>query len=112
VLYLSRITLAEIRYGIERQSDQKIRERLRASLDDHLRRWFEGRVLELDEEVILEWRRLVQRGKAMGITFPQPDLLIAATAAVANLCVATRNLPDFARTGVPAFNPWTGETVG
>jgi toxin FitB len=44
--------------------------------------------------------------------FPQPDLLIAATAAVANLCVATRNLPDFARTGVPAFNPWTGKTVG
>ena len=44
-------------------------------------------------------RRLVQRGKAMGHTFPRPDLLIAATAAVAGLCVATGNLADFARTG-------------
>jgi toxin FitB len=112
LLYLSRITLAEIRYGIERQPDPELQNRLRTWLDDHLRRWFEGRILELDEGVILEWRRMVQRGKAVGRTFPQPDLFIAATAAVSGLCVATRNLADFAPTGVPAFNPWTGETVG
>jgi toxin FitB len=112
LLYLSRITLAEIRYGIERQPDPELRNRLQTWLDDHLRAWFDGRVLELDEDVILEWRRLVQRGKAIGLTFSQPDLLIAATAAVAGLCVATRNLADFAPTGVPAFDPWTGETAG
>ncbi len=109
MLYLSRITLAEIRYGIERQPSRELQERLRTWLNDHLRPWFKGRILELDEEVILEWRRMVQRGKSMGCTFSQPDLLIAATAAVSGLWVATRNLADFAPTGVPAFNPWTGE---
>ena len=112
LLYLSRITLAEIRYGIERQPDPELQDRLRGWLDHHLRRWFEGRILELDEEVILEWRRMVQRGRSAGHTFPQPDLLIAASAAVRGLCVATRNLADFAATGVSVFNPWTGETVG
>lgn len=78
-------------------------------MDDHLRPWFEDRILDLDEEVILEWRRMVQRGKAIGHTFAQPDLFIAATATVAGLFVATRNLADFSLAGVPVFNPWTGE---
>jgi predicted nucleic acid-binding protein len=112
LLYLSRITLAEIRYGIERQPDPQLQTRLQAWLDDRLRPWFEGRILQLSEDVILEWRRMVQRGKARGYTFPQPDLLIAATAAVAGLRVATRNVADFVQTGVPALNPWTGENVG
>jgi predicted nucleic acid-binding protein len=66
-------------------------------------------ILDIDEEVILEWRRMVQRGKDVGHTFSQPDLFIAATAVVAGLTVATRNVVDFALAGVPVFNPWTGE---
>ena len=52
---------------------------------------------------------MVQRGKAAGHTFSQPDLFIAATASVAGLCVVTRNVAHFVRAGVPVFNPWTGE---
>ncbi|MGH9174946.1 MAG: type II toxin-antitoxin system VapC family toxin [Vicinamibacterales bacterium] len=108
LLYLSRITIAEIRCGIERHPRQSLREQLEAWLEEELRPWFGERVLELDEEVILEWRRMVQRGKATGHTFSQPDLFIAATAAVAGLVVVTRNVADFALAGVPVYNPWTG----
>jgi predicted nucleic acid-binding protein len=46
----------------------------------------------------------------VGHTFSQPDLFIAATAAVAGLVVVTRNVADFALAGVPVLNPWTGES--
>jgi hypothetical protein len=52
---------------------------------------------------------MVQRGKALGHTFSQPDLFIAATATVAGLCVVTRNVTDFVLAGVAVYNPWTGE---
>jgi predicted nucleic acid-binding protein len=109
LFYLSRVTIAEIRFGIEQRASGSFREQLETWLDGELRPWFGQRILEVDEEVILEWRRMVQRGKAVSHTFSQPDLFIAATAAVAGLIVVTRNAADFAVAGVPVFNPWTGE---
>jgi predicted nucleic acid-binding protein len=109
LLHISRITIAEIRFGIEQHASESFRERLERWLDEELRPWFGERILDVDEEVILEWRRMVQRGKAVGHTFSQPDLFIAATAAVGRLSVVTRNVADFALAGVPVFNPWTGE---
>ncbi len=106
-LYLSRITLAEIRFGIERvPADDPFRVELEAWLDARLRPWFAGRILEVDETVILTWRRMVARGKARNHTFSQPDLFIAATAAVHGLCVVTRNTGDFAVAGVATLDPW------
>ena len=107
-LFLSSVTLAEIRYGIERQSDPKLRTELAAWLDQRLRPWFAGRILPVDEDVILEWRRMVARVRKSAITFSQPDLFIAATAYVHSLVVCTRNEGDFRNTGVPVFNPWVG----
>jgi toxin FitB len=109
LLYLSRITIAEIRFRIEQHASERFREQLQTWLDAQLRPWFGERILEINEDVILEWRRMVQRGKAVGNTFSQPDLFIAATAAVAGLTVVTRNMADFVLAGVPVFNPWTGE---
>lgn len=107
-LFLSTITLAEIRYGIERQTDPAFRAALDTWLDQRLRPWFDGRMLPVDEDVILEWRRLVARGRERNITFSQPDLFIAATARVHSLTLCTRNEHDFRDTEVPLFNPWSG----
>jgi len=106
-LYLSRITLAEIRFGIERvPANDPFRVEREAWLDARLRPWFAGRILEVDETVILTWRRMVARGKARNHTFSQPDLFIAATAAVHGLRVVTRNTGDFAVAGVAILDPW------
>jgi toxin FitB len=107
-LFLSTITIAEIRFGIERlPADDPLRPRLQAWLTHELRPWFADRLLEVGEEVILTWRRMVEQGRARNYTFSQPDLFIAATAVVHDLCVATRNVGDFIEAEVSVFNPWT-----
>ena len=105
-LYLSTVTLAEIRYGIERHSDDAFRTTLTAWLDGTLRPWFAGRIIEINEDVILEWRRSIARSREQGITFSQPDLFIAAIARLNDLAVVTRNVADFERAGVRVLNPW------
>ena len=107
-LFLSEVTVAEIRFGIERKADAKQRAALETWLDQELRPWFQGRVLPVDEDVFLEWRRLVARGRERHVTFSQPDLVIAATARVRGLTLATRNERDFRDTDVGLFNPWSG----
>ena len=108
LLFLSSVTLAEIRYGIAVQTDLSFRSELEHWLESRLRPWFADRILPVDEEVILEWKNIVARGKEKGITFSQPDLFIAATAHLHSLTVCTRNAGDFVETGVPVFNPWSG----
>ena len=112
LLFLSSVTLAEIRYGIALQTDLSFRSELEHWLENHLRPWFADRILPIDEDVILEWRNMVARGKAKGMTFSQPDLFIAATARLHSLTVCTRNSGAFVETGAPVFNPWSGRTAG
>jgi predicted nucleic acid-binding protein len=104
--YLSTITMAEIRFGIERTKDDVFRQELNEWLDQVLRPWFSDRLLGVDEEVILQWRRMVEQGRKENYTFSQPDLFIAAIAVVHDLCVVTRNVEDFKKSGVPVFNPF------
>ena len=104
--YLSTITLAEIRFGIEQAPKARFRQELREWIDQELRPWFSDRLLEVSEEVILVWRRMVEKGRKQQHTFSQPDLFIAAIASVHDLCVATRNVSDFEKANVPVFNPF------
>ena len=106
-LFLSTVTLAEMRYGIECQPDRAFRQELESWLDGGLRPWFAQRILPVDDDVILEWRRMVARGRKQSITFSQPDLFIAATAQVHGLTVCTRNEYDFRAAEVPVLNPWS-----
>ncbi len=107
-LYLSTVTLAEIRFGLEQLDDLSFREELSQWLDGTLRPWFTDRLLPIDEDVILIWRQRVEQGRNRGYTFSQPDLFIAATAIKHNLCVVTRNTTDFQEAQVPALNPFEG----
>ena len=109
--FLSRVTLAEIRYGIEQVAENtQFRIDLEFWLEHRVRPWFAGRILDIDEQVLVNWRRMVEIGRCQNSTFSQPDLFIAATASVHGLCVVTRNVEDFLRAQIPVLNPWTDET--
>lgn len=104
--FLSMVSVAEIRIGIERVADPGFRGELEAWLHDGLRVWFGDRILAVDEAVLLAWRRLIAEGQKARCTYSQPDALIAATALVHGLGVVTRNAADFERAGVTLCDPW------
>ncbi len=75
-----------------------------------MRVWFGSRVLPVDEGVLVAWRRLASDGQNAGYTYSQPDALIAATALVHDLGIATRNTSDLERAGLALINPWADKT--
>jgi predicted nucleic acid-binding protein len=70
---------------------------------------FEQRVLEVTEDIMLEWRLLVEEGRKVGHTFSQPDLIIAATAQHHGITVVTRNTADYAKAQVAVLDPWAAK---
>ena len=106
-LHVSTVTFAEIRYGIELLDDAERRAALTQWLDHRLRPMFEGRVLPLCEETLLQWRLIIESGRRRGHTFSHPDVLIAASAARHGLTVVTRDTADFEAAGVEVCNPWS-----
>ena len=105
-LYVSAVTLAEIRFGIEVVTDATKRAELNGWLAHKVRPMFEQRVLPVTEEIMFKWRLLVEDGRKAGYTFSQPDLIIAATALHHGLTVVTRNVSDYERVRARVFNPW------
>ena len=104
--YLSRLSVAEIRFGIERAIDPGFRAELEAWVRDGVLPWFGERILEVDEPILIRWRWLVWEGQKTHYTYAQPDALLAATALAHELGVVTRNTADFERAGVRLLNPW------
>ncbi len=107
-LFVSSVTLAEMRIGIELLPDVNIRTELKEWLDHSVRPMFEARTLPVSEDVMFKWRVLVEDGRKAGHTYSQPDLIIAATALHHGLTVVSRDTADFLRARVSTFNPWTG----
>ena len=107
-LFISVVTLAEIRFGIASQSDpQKIAD-LTSWLDADIRPLFLGRTFAVSEAVMLRWRMLVAHGRSINHTYSQPDLILAATAIEHGLTLVTRNTKDFVGLpGLSMLNPWT-----
>lgn len=105
-LFVSEVTLAEIRFGIECVDDALRRRELHEWLDGRTRPMFRQRTLPVSEDVLLRWRLLVEQGRKAGHTCSQPDLFIAATALHHGKTLVTRNTPDFVRTGVALLDPW------
>ena len=106
LLYISTVTLAEIRFGIESVTDVNRRAELTAWLAHKVRPLFARRVLDVDEDVIVKWRLLVEQGRKSGYTFSQPDLFIAATALHHGMTVVSRDTREYERAGVSVFSPW------
>ncbi|NVO17672.1 MAG: type II toxin-antitoxin system VapC family toxin [Rhodoplanes sp.] len=107
-LFLSDVTVAEIRYGIGLIDDADRRAGLEAWVDRTLRPLFAGRTLAVTEDVVLCWKTMAMAGQKRGHTFGQPDLFVAAIAALEGLVVVTRDTRHFVAAGVPVFDPWTG----
>lgn len=105
-LFVSTVTFAEIRFGIELVTDPARRADLTDWINLRLRPMFQQRVLPVSEDVMLKWRLLVEEGRKAGHTYSQPDLIIAATALHHGLTLVSRDVGDYARTGVPLLNPW------
>lgn len=106
LLYVSTVTLAEIRFGIELVKDANRRAELNAWLTNKVRPLFAQRVLDVSEDVLFKWRLLVEEGRKSGHTFSQPDLFIAATALHHGMTVVSRDTDEYERAGAPVFNPW------
>jgi toxin FitB len=106
LLYVSAVTLAEIRYGIERASGATRRAELNDWLAHKVRPMFAQRVLAVTEDIMFKWRLLVEDGRKAGHTFSQPDLIIAATALHHGLTVVSRDVSDYQKARAPVFNPW------
>jgi toxin FitB len=106
-LYVSAVTFAEIRFGIEVVADAGRRVELNDWLVHKVRPMFEQRVLEISEDIMLKWRLLVEDGRKAGHTFSQPDLIIAATALHHGLTVVSRDVSDYRKARTPVFSPWS-----
>lgn len=105
-LFVSAVTFAEIRFGIELIEDMHKRASLKDWLNLQLRPMFENRVLPVSEDIMFKWRLLVEEGRKSGHTFPQPDLIIAATALHHGLAIVSRDTGGFVKTGAMLANPW------
>jgi hypothetical protein len=104
-LYVSAVTLAEIRFGIELVDEPNRRAELNDWLTHKVLPMFDHRVLQVTEDIMLKWRLLVEEGRKTGHTFSQPDLIIAATAIHHGLTVVTRDRSEYDKAHVPVVNP-------
>jgi len=106
-VFISIVTLAELRYGIDRMATSQRRRRLDAWLRNELPLRFEGRVLPVDAAIADAWGRLTSLREASGRPLAAMDAFIAATVDVHGLTLVTRNVSDFDRTVRAIVNPWT-----
>jgi predicted nucleic acid-binding protein len=108
LLFLSVITIGEVRKGIDLLDDSDLRRgALQGWLDRDLRLRFAGRILTFDDGVAERWGQLDALAKLRRQTLPTIDALLAATALHHGLTFVTRNTAHVRQTAVPVFNPWS-----
>lgn len=105
-LFASVVTFGEIRLGIEDLPLGKRRAALEEWMAQGLPAWFESQLLPVTKAIADRWGRLTIEAKKRGISITTADGLIAATALEHGLAMVTRNVKDFAETGIAIVNPW------
>jgi len=106
LLYLSVLTLGEIRKGLAGLAQSKRRTLLENWLEVELQPRFSGRIVSIDTAIADRWGLLTAEAKRNGKPLSIIDGLLAATALQHNLTVVSRNTSDFANTHVPVLDPW------
>lgn len=105
-LFLSVVSLAELRHGMERMDSGKRRVALDLWLTAELPMRFGDRLLTIDTVTADMWGRTIARAQAAGRPIGAMDAFLAATAEQHQLVLVTRNTSDFETIGIPLFNPW------
>ncbi len=100
-LFISVISIGEIRKGIESVEDDKKKTQLVFWLEEKIIKWFAHNLLEVNIEVAEKWGFILAKYK-----IPAIDALLAATAITKNLKIVTRNVKDFQIPGLEVINPW------
>lgn len=106
-VFISVVTIGELRHGIEGMQTGARRNRLDHWLTDDLPLRFERRILAVEERIADTWGKIMVKSRKGGRRMAAMDALIAATALVHNLKLVTRNVSDFAMVGTVIVNPWS-----
>lgn len=105
-LFISTISLAELRFGIAALPEGKRRDTMHAALEQRVLPLFAGRILSFDAPASQAYATLRARARSAGLAVAATDGYIAAIAATRNLTVATRDTSPFEAAGVAVINPW------
>ena len=104
-IFISVVSLAELRYCVERMAAGRRRSRLERWLQHELPLRFENRILPVDINVAEAWGRTVSRNEAAGRPISAMDAFLAATAETHHLTLVTRSVSDFPLLKA-VLNPW------
>jgi predicted nucleic acid-binding protein len=105
-LYLSTVTIGELRKGLTILPVSKRRSELQVWLENDLIPLFAGRILPVTQEIANRWGELSGQRQIAGRPLGMADGIIAATALEHGLTLATRNVRDYEDLGVTILNPW------
>ena len=106
-LYLSTISLAELRFGIGALPEGKRRDILNSTLEQRVLPIFSGRILAFNEAASQSYAILRSRARSLGLAIATADGYIAAIAATNGFAVATRDTSPFDAAGLKVINPWS-----
>ena len=105
-VFLSVVSVAEIRFGIERLPQTVRRARLASWLEDELIPRFDVRLLDINRDIAQGWGMIMARAQASGLGLSSMDGLLAATAERRGLTLVTRNTKDFLNLGIDVLDIW------